>query len=154
MMVVRANIAQQHRNAVHVIDNDADLAVVENITKGRAAPNADHGKPGSFDRRNQFELAILQIVVEQRALGITGPPLGVFIHLRINVAIDDEQILPTIIVVVKKSVGKTDKRNRRLRDACLITDIGKKSFSVILKKYVVVIGKGGAHNRQVAVVLI
>ena len=45
-------------------------------------PTRDHRQPGSFDRGHQLKLAIAQIVVEQRALGIALSPLRMLVHLR------------------------------------------------------------------------
>ena len=154
MVVVRIHVAKQHRNAIHIVDDHVDLAVVEDVAKCGAAANADDCKPGSLDRRNQLELAVLQVVVQKRALAIAGPPLRVFIHFRIDVPIDDQQIFPPVIVVVEESVGKTDKRNGRFRDAGLIADIGEKTFSVILEQDIVVVGKVGIHYGKVTVVLV
>ena len=106
LVVVRIHVAKQYRNAVHVVDDHVDLAVVENVAKRGTATNTDYRKPGPLDGGNHLKLSILQVVIEQRALGIAGSPLRMLIHLRIHMAIDNEQVLPTVIVVIEKSVGK------------------------------------------------
>ena len=105
------HIAKQNRNAVHVINDHADFAVVEDVAKGGAAADADDCKPGSLDCGNQLKLAILQVVVEQRALGIAGSPLRMLVHFRIDMAIDNQQILPPVIVIIKETIGETHKRD-------------------------------------------
>ena len=72
-------------------------------------PTDHHRETGAFDGGNQSELAVLLVVVKQRALRITLPPIRVLIHLRVDVAVDDQQILPSVVVVIEEAIAKADK---------------------------------------------
>ena len=139
--MIRVHVAQQHRNAIHVVDDHVDFAIVEDVAKCCAAAHGHHGEARSLHGRDQFELAILQIVIEQWALRIALSPLRMLVHLRIDMAIHNQQILPSVVVVIEKSIGKADKRYGRLGDSGLITDIGEEPGSIVLKQHVVVVGK-------------
>ena len=94
VMVVGVDVAQQDRRPVDGIDDDVDLAVVEEVAEGRAASGDDIGEPGADDRLDVLEDALLwllagHIVEEQRALGPACAPV-VLVHLRVDVAVDLE----------------------------------------------------------------
>ena len=55
--------------------------------------------------------------------------------------VDDEQILPAVVVVIKEPIGETNKRNRRHRNPRAITDIRKESRAIVLEKHVVIVSK-------------
>jgi hypothetical protein len=48
-------------------------------------------------------------------------------------AVDDQQILPAVVVVIKKSISETDKRNGGNRDTGALAYIGKETRTVILE---------------------
>ena len=97
--MIGIHVAQQNRNAVHVVDHDTDFSVVEDISERGATANTNYGKTRSLYRGYQIELAAFQVAIKQWALGVACAPLRMTIHVRVNVAIDDKQILPSIVVV-------------------------------------------------------
>ena len=62
VVVVWIYISKQRWNPVHVVDDDIDLAVVEEVSKCGSTANADNGKPCSLNGRHQLELPILQVM--------------------------------------------------------------------------------------------
>src|ERR1017187_7232479 len=69
-------------------------------------------------------------------------------------AIDDQQILPAVVVVIEESVPEPNERNCGRGDTCFKADIGERSGTVVLENDVVVIGEGGVHQADVPIVLI
>ena len=104
-------------------------------------PTAHYREPGAFDGGNQRELAVLLVVIKKRPLRIALPPLRVLVHLGVDMAVDNQQILPAVVVVVQKAVAKAHKGYGRLGNARLITDIREESRSVVLEEDIVIVGK-------------
>ena len=77
------------------------------------------------------------------------------IDLRIDMAVDDQQILPSVVVVVQKSVAESHKRQCRRRHARPVAHVGQSCRVPSLRiDDIVVIGEFGVHQVQVAVVLV
>src|SRR5664279_1263764 len=125
MVVVGVDVAKQHGHAIHIADDDGDLAVVEDVSKSCSTANADSGKAGSFHCWNDFELSILEIVKEQGTLSVAGSPVRMLVNLWVDVAVGDKQILPAVVIIVEKSISKSDEGNGGLRDANLVADVGE-----------------------------
>ena len=80
VVMVGVDVAEQHRRAVDGVDDHIDLAVVEEVAKGRSASGNDDRKPGAFHRRNVFEPPLLaacggDVMEQQRPLGKGGAPV-------------------------------------------------------------------------------
>src|SRR5579863_6143503 len=146
MMMVGSHVAQQQGSFVHTVDDHVDLAVVKEVPKCRATADGDRGESCSFDRGHKGEFAVARVVKEQRALRIALSPFRMLIDLGINVAVDDEQILPAIIVVIKESVAKFHKGDGRLGNPGLIAYVDEGPFSIVPEEYRVVVGEGCAHD--------
>ena len=56
-------------------------------------------------------------------------------------AIGDEQILPAVVIVVKKAGAPAEERDRGLGDARLVADIGEVGVAVVAIERLVVVGK-------------
>ena len=83
------------------------------------------------------------------------PQLRVLIHLRIDMAVHNQQIFPSVVVVVEEAIAKSDERkSRSSATPSLIADIGEVSRPIVLKDNVVVVGESGVHQIHVPVVLI
>ncbi len=61
--------------AVDVVDDDVDIAVVEEIAEGGAAAESTTAKPGTLPRAERLELLALQVVKEQRPLSVGRAPV-------------------------------------------------------------------------------
>ena len=157
-MMVRIHVAQQHGRAVDGVDDHVDLAVVEQVAKGRAARRDDVGQAGALDRRNVLEFPLLSacvrhVVKQQRPLGKGGAPV-VLVHLRVDVAVDHEQVEPAVVVVVEEAVAPADKGDGGLRDAGLVADVGETVVAVVVVEHLVVVAEVGDEKADLAVVLI
>lgn len=67
VVVIWTHVAKQHRNVIYIVDDDVDLAVVEQISEGGATGRSDDRQASAFDRGYHLELSILQVVKQQRA---------------------------------------------------------------------------------------
>ena len=65
----------------------------------------------------------MQIAEEQRPLRVADTPARVLIHLGIDMAVDDEQILPSVVIVIEKAIAEADKWDGGRGDAGLIAHI-------------------------------
>jgi hypothetical protein len=108
-MVIGVHISEYCRNAIHAVDHHVDLAIVEYVAKRRPAAHHDISETSSLHGRNQFELAIPWIVVEKRTHGIALSPLRVLVHFPINMAVDKQQILPSVVAAIEESIAETEK---------------------------------------------
>src|SRR5208282_1260819 len=75
MVAVGVDVAEEHRRSVKRVDDDIDLAVVEEVAKGCAPAGRDDGEAGALDRRNKFELFPPEVAIKQRALGKACAPV-------------------------------------------------------------------------------
>ena len=76
------------------------------------------------------------------------------IDFRIDVSIDDQQILPSIIVVVEKPIAETDERHGRPTQAGTGAHIVERSAPIVAEDHIGVVGEIRVHEVHVAVVLI
>src|SRR6516162_5850415 len=58
VMMIDVHVAKQYRHAVHVVDHDADLAVVKDVTERRPSSHAYHCEACSFHSGHQVEFSI------------------------------------------------------------------------------------------------
>jgi len=91
---------------IDVVDDNIDFAVIEEVTECGSATHADLGQSCAFDSGDKCKSAVLEVVKEEWALGIGCSPLGVLVDAGVNVAIGDEQVLPSIIVEIQEAVAK------------------------------------------------
>src|ERR1700761_8539067 len=100
-MVIGIDIAQQRRREIHIVDDNIDPAIIEEVAKGCTARRNDKGKTRSFDRWHQVKVLALLVVKQQGAFGVGGTPVVLVDH-GINVAVDEKQIFPAVVVVVEE----------------------------------------------------
>src|SRR6185437_7080410 len=154
VVTIRIHVAQQYRHAVHIVEDNVDFAVIEQVAERCSTPDADNGKPSSLHRRHQVELAILQIVKKQRALGITGSPIWMLVHAGIDMTVDDQQIFPAVIVVIEKAIAKADKWNCGRGDASFVTDVGEIAGAVVAEDHIVIVAEVGVDDIQMPIVFV
>src|SRR5258708_29754062 len=124
VMMIGVHIAKQHGRTINRVDHNIDLAVIEQIAKCRSTCRNDRGQPGSLNGRHVFESSTLPfwiryVMKEQRSFSKRRAPL-VLVYLRISMAVDHEEIKPSIVVVIEKTVPPTDEWNRGSCDTCLV----------------------------------
>ena len=76
------------------------------------------------------------------------------VRLRINVTVDDQQVLPAIVVVIEKAIAESDKGDGRLGNSSLVTDVCEEPGAIVLKKDRVIVGEGCAHHRKMPIILV
>ena len=111
-----AVIAQNHRAAVDIADDDIHIAVIEEIAHSKSARDAT-----LFECRPSLvagiaERAVLLVQVKQFGLAIASAR-GQRIHLRIDMAVDCNQIEPAVVVEIDKCGPPLHPRQRGQRDA-------------------------------------
>ena len=97
---VRIDVAQEGGGTVDVVDDDINFAVIEKVAESGSATHANFGQSCAFDGGDEFEFAVLKVVKKEWTLSIGCSPFGVLVYAGVNVAIDDEQVLPSIVVEV------------------------------------------------------
>src|SRR5580658_3640019 len=157
-MVIGIDVAEQHRGSVNGTDYNVDFAVIEEIAKRRAAAWNGYGEACPVYRGHVLELSSLalpggHVMEEQRPFSPARSPL-MLIDLRVNVAVDHEQVEPTVVVVVEEPVAPSDKRNGRLRNTGLVTHIGKVGIAIVMEQHLVVVAEIGDEKIEQAVVLV
>src|SRR5580698_11291173 len=106
MILALGLIQQQRRRLSGVDDNNVNFAVVVKIAERRPTPGSiwDRRERG----RNIFEGAVAFIPEQQHGFAI-GSCTADLIHLRIYVAVRDEQIQPASVVHIEKTGSPSDQ---------------------------------------------
>ena len=122
VVLVRRNVAQQHRMAVHHVDHRIDLAVVEQVANGHDRARQSHppARPSTAGMTSNFLPP--DVVKQQRPLRpACAPPVSV--RLRIHVPIRHQQIFPAIVVVVDKRIAPARKGTRPSLNPISLADV-------------------------------
>src|ERR1700722_18753471 len=94
---------------VDAVDHDIDLAIVEQISKRCPSGGDDIGQSSAFNRRNDRKfLTMIQVVKQQRTLCKGHSPI-MLVYLRVNMAADGHNVLPSVVVEVDKLSSPTQK---------------------------------------------
>jgi hypothetical protein len=98
----------QTRHIVHAVSDEIDVPIIVVVAEGAAARGRGLGNAGAGFLRNIGETAVVHIVVEQLALRVArfGAQL---LHLRIDMAVADEDVGPAIIVEIEKTNASAEK---------------------------------------------
>src|SRR5215213_5996363 len=110
MTTRRANVSQHHRLCVEIIDHEIESAIAIEISDCETASGPSIREGISRRRAHALKLSF-HVSEKQRLLRITRAPL-MRVRRRVNMTVDDEQVQPTIVVVVDEARGPTEKRNR------------------------------------------
>src|SRR5690348_139133 len=76
------------------------------------------------------------------------------IDLRIDIPVNDKQILPAIVIVIEEAITEFHKRNRRLGDSGLVTHVRERSSTVVPEQYGVIVGEGRAYHGEMSAIVI
>ena len=68
--------------------------------------------------------------------------------------VGNEQVLPSVVVIIEEAVAESNKRNGGCFDSNLVADIGESPAAVVMKDDVIVVTKRGADDVEVSVVLV
>src|SRR4051812_35887079 len=72
----------------------------------------------------------------------------------IDVAVDDEEVLPAVVVEIEEAIAEADERHGGLHEAGFVTDVGKVASPVVLEEHVVVVTEVGVYDGEISVVLV
>src|SRR5712692_252415 len=152
----RGSHCEAGRGTVNRADHNIDLAVIEQIAKCCSTCQNDPSQPGSLNGRHVFESSTLPfwiryVMKEQRSFSKRRAPL-VLVYLRINMAVNHEEIKPSIVVVIEKTVPPTDEWNRGSCDTCLVAHVREAVVAVVAVEHLVVVTKVGNQKIDLAVV--
>src|ERR1700722_16512395 len=101
MVVVCGDVTEQAGVGVESVDDNIQLAVVEEVSDGHAAANVESCECGAFYCGFEIEFLAVDVAEEERALRPRGSP-GCVVDLRVDVPIGDDEIFPSIVVEVQK----------------------------------------------------
>jgi len=110
MIIVLHHVAKQHGRGVYSVQDNIDMAVIEEVSKRRAARRNHHTQTAARCRWNFFELRCVEIAEQLRPLCPGCAPVTL-IHRRINVAIGKEDVQQAIIVIVEEPGSPAEKGN-------------------------------------------
>src|SRR4029077_16374329 len=92
------------RRCVDAIDDEVEVTVVVEITKGAAARRSCGRDAGAGIERNVLEVAVAKIAIEEFALWIAGFG-GELFDFGIDVTVADENVGPTVVVKIEKAAA-------------------------------------------------
>ena len=118
------SLMRDQRRTVEHVDDQVDVAVVVEIAVRRAARHPRRRQRRTGRRADVDEPLAGQVAEQQRPLrvgGVPGPP----IRRRVDVAVDDDEVEPAVVVVVEEGGAPAEERDRRLRHARRVADVGE-----------------------------
>ncbi len=99
MVPVRYNVSEERRRRVHVVQDNVNVAVVEEIAKRRTARGNDIRQAAPCCGRNFLKLSAIEIAEQLRSLRPGCAPVAL-VHRGVNVAIGQENVQESIIIEV------------------------------------------------------
>src|SRR5258708_37211588 len=104
-MILRASFGTQNHGLAHQVFNHRfHLAIVEKIAHGKPAAHLRHLKRVSSQLARVFEGSVSLIDEQNLRLQVSGGRVSA-IHLRIHVSVDQEEVLPAVVVEVGEGVA-------------------------------------------------
>src|ERR1700730_5939528 len=100
-----------------------------------------------------FEFSIMQVVKQKRPLGVAHTE-GLSFHLWIHVTIRDENVGPSVVVVVEKLRAKTEIWIADRSDPRRAGEVAEFSIGIVVIKVVGIVGKISLHNVGPAVAIV
>src|SRR5436309_7160457 len=140
MMMVRANVAQQYRGPAELVDDYVSFSIVKQISKCRTARDNRHPQPSSLHRRNDFKLPCFKVVKQQRTLSESCSPITL-IHVGIHVTVGDQEIQPSVVVIIEEAGAPSEEWNCDLGNRRGIAYVSKVCISLVPVKRIVIIGE-------------
>src|ERR1700736_1823352 len=114
-MVAAPIIPQDCWLPIEIVDHYVNKAIVVDISESDAPAHAWCHQRGTTFGGNFAKRSVMLIVEQQHALTISSTHAGIF-HLRIDMAVDGENVRPAIVVVIEKprspaDIGSANRRN-------------------------------------------
>ena len=116
MISVLDHVAEQCRRGINVVDDHVDVSIIKEVAKCRT-PACDYVRQtASRGGWNFLEFGAIEIAEKLWPLRPGGAPI-LQVHLRIDVAIDDEDVEQAIVIEVQEAGSPGQKRDRWDRPA-------------------------------------
>ena len=147
------HVPKQGRRRVHIIEDNVDVAVVEEIAESSAASRNDGGEAAACGGRNFLEFCAVKIAKKLRALGPGGAPFCV-VGDGVDVAVGNEDVEKAIVVKVEKTGAPGKKRNCEVTEAGTKGDVCEIGAAVVAIKRFVVVGKGSDEKVELTVAIV
>src|SRR5205814_1172656 len=139
----------EERFAVDVVDRNCHVTVVTYITECRATATASLGK-AAFGTGNELEPAIAKVPKELVILEIM---IFGLVCLRIDVAVGNEQFLPSVIIKINEARAPFQLVVTGSAQSGLICDVFEAAPAVVIER-AVVLGKIGDQQVEPAIVVV
>src|ERR1700751_263839 len=146
-------IVQQCRSAVQAGDDNLEVPIIFEISNGCSPCHTSLRHPRASGTTDLSKRAIVQVVKQKRAFGVRHSK-GIVIHLRIDVAVGHEQVLPSIIVEVEELNAETKERDAHGPDPGDSRQVGKLAISVVVIQVVGIVRKIGLYYVGPPVVIV
>src|SRR6185503_795960 len=132
------NISQQRRLSVHVVYYGIQPPIAVQVADRQSARAPGLRQPTAGCCSQSLEFPILQILKQQHLLGITRAPL-LAVNRRVNMAVGNQDILPTVVVEIYEVCAPTQERISLLTMSRLKSHICKIPVTVVVVENIRVI---------------
>src|ERR1700730_6575105 len=125
-------VAQQLRPTIQIVDNNIDVAIIIQVAEDGAPSYTLLQKRSAELLGHLGKRPVRIILVNEIALAVAW-------QLRVDVAIDDKQVDPAIVVIVKELGAPTHVRKTYRGDFSSVGNVGERIVAVVMVKRVVVV---------------
>src|SRR5438128_1636744 len=115
MTRARSTIDEQSRGLANIQDQDVNFPIVVYIPKSRAPPGFQGKLVEAGEHRHVLERPVAMVAEQQYRLAIRHTAFHQ-VHLRIDMAVRNEEIEPSVVVHVEQLCSPTHERITRLGD--------------------------------------
>src|SRR5690348_2272398 len=147
------HVAKQQRGGIQNANQYVLASSVEEIGDGSAAGDSRFGQACARMKSGLDKLPIAHIMKKEWSLGVRHTE-RMAVHLGIHVAVGNEDVLPSVVVVIEELHAKPEEGDADGTDARRSCQVGKLAVLVIVVKVVSVIGKVGLDDVGPAIVIV
>src|SRR3984893_6945903 len=149
-MIRRAALRlENHRLAFQIFHHDFDSAVVKEIAVSDATADPRYFNVRPDEMAAGLECAVALILKEQYRLAIFSADIR-GVHLRIDVAIDHEEIRPAVVLTINEAVAPPDVRRRARRDARAVRLVTEVHVAIVAIEHRVLVAEMGDSDAEPA----
>src|SRR5262249_3878885 len=104
VITVADDIAEECGGRIDVVEDDVNVAVVEDVAEGGATGGDDVSESRGRGGGDLLEFFAVEIAEKQRALRPSGAPVG-FVSDGVDVAVGDEEVEKAIVVEIEEAAA-------------------------------------------------
>ena len=136
----RAVVAQQVRRVVQRGQQQVQVAVAVDVQRERRPAGLDqlHARPRAILDRIECPV---RVVAEQCVLLAMAGAEVLLVHLRVDVAVRDEQVFPAVVVEVNEHDAPAQREVGRRTDAGNVRDVREHPVTIVAVQRVVIVGE-------------